>query len=479
MSDDHGGARRPRAEPVRDPRGPGPGARARTRSWPGSGRSRSAAPTPTSIRGDYPGFWPPAFPFIPGHEWAGEIVALGPGAERYGWTVGDRVAGTSPRRLRRLPEVRRGPLQPVRELRQAGPPQAVRPQRPGRRRDVRRPGRQDDLPAARRPLASTRAPSSTRPRSPSTSPTAARSPRATRSPSPAPARSACLGGDAARIRGAARVILIERNPGRLAKAAAMGFETVDAAAGDPVAIVREHDRRPRRRRRPRVRRRARSPSSGPSACSAAAAAARRSASRPSGVEIAMQRLVLDELELVGCRASAGEMRRVMPLVEQGRMRVREVMTHRFALADYDAGARHVQRPRERGHQDHRRALSGRPRAPARPVAGRPGEPLRDLRLRLRPAPRPALRRGQARSSAARPPTSPSWPATSACRCRRRSRSRPRPATSTSPTAGRTASTTSCASTWPGWSASSAAASATRPTRSWSASAPGPRSRCPG
>ena len=28
------------------------------------------------------------------------------------------------------------------------------------------------------------------------------------------------------------------------------------------------------------------------------------------------------------------MRRVMPLVEQGRMRVREVMTHRFALADY-------------------------------------------------------------------------------------------------------------------------------------------------
>jgi L-iditol 2-dehydrogenase len=56
-----------------------------------------------------------------------------------------------------------------------------------------------------------------------------------------------------------------------------------------------------------------------------------------GVEIAMQKLVLDELELVGCRASAGEMRRVMPLVEQGRMRVRDVMTHRFALADY-AGA---------------------------------------------------------------------------------------------------------------------------------------------
>src|SRR3972149_1481982 len=48
------------------------------------------------IRGDYPGFWPPAFPFTPGHEWAGELVALGPGAERYGWAVGARVGGASP-----------------------------------------------------------------------------------------------------------------------------------------------------------------------------------------------------------------------------------------------------------------------------------------------------------------------------------------------------------------------------------------------
>ena len=37
-----------------------------------------------------------------------------------------------------------------------------------------------------------------------------------------------------------------------------------------------------------------------------------------GVEIAMQKLVLDELELaLGSRATAGEMRRVMPLVEPG------------------------------------------------------------------------------------------------------------------------------------------------------------------
>jgi L-iditol 2-dehydrogenase len=35
--------------------------------------------------------WPPRFPFIMGHEWSGEIVALGP--EVNGFQVGDRVAG--------------------------------------------------------------------------------------------------------------------------------------------------------------------------------------------------------------------------------------------------------------------------------------------------------------------------------------------------------------------------------------------------
>ncbi|MGI6154057.1 MAG: zinc-dependent alcohol dehydrogenase [Christensenellaceae bacterium] len=36
--------------------------------------------------------WPPAYPFIPGHEWAGEVVALGEGASGV-FKVGDRVAG--------------------------------------------------------------------------------------------------------------------------------------------------------------------------------------------------------------------------------------------------------------------------------------------------------------------------------------------------------------------------------------------------
>ncbi|MHB1007468.1 MAG: zinc-dependent alcohol dehydrogenase [Chloroflexota bacterium] len=50
---------------------------------------------PHIIQGQYPGFWPTAYPFIPGHEWAGTIVALGDDVEGFGWRIGDRVAGTS------------------------------------------------------------------------------------------------------------------------------------------------------------------------------------------------------------------------------------------------------------------------------------------------------------------------------------------------------------------------------------------------
>ena len=50
---------------------------------------------PHIINGDYPGFWPQSYPFVPGHEWSGTVVGLGDDAEVFGWSVGDRVAGTS------------------------------------------------------------------------------------------------------------------------------------------------------------------------------------------------------------------------------------------------------------------------------------------------------------------------------------------------------------------------------------------------
>lgn len=46
---------------------------------------------PEVIRGDLAGTWPPAYPFIAGHEWAGEVVAVGEGVDTF--EIGDRVAG--------------------------------------------------------------------------------------------------------------------------------------------------------------------------------------------------------------------------------------------------------------------------------------------------------------------------------------------------------------------------------------------------
>jgi len=284
------------------------------------------------VRGDYPGFWPPAFPFIPGHEWAGEIAALGPGAELFGWKVGDRVAGTSHDACGVCQKCVEGHYNLCENYGRAGLHKQYGHTVQGADATYVVHGVKCIFPL---------------PEGISFDEGAVIDPASialhvTNRGNIAPGDNVAimgagaiglLSGDGARIRGAARVIVIERNPGRLAKAAAMGFEAVDPSAGDPVAMVREM-------------------TGGlgvdvvlecagvPATVQLALGMLRRGGRCAAvgiptqGVEIAMQRLVLDELELVGCRASAGEMRRVMPLVEQGRMRVREVMTHRFALADY-------------------------------------------------------------------------------------------------------------------------------------------------
>ena len=43
------------------------------------------------VQGAYKGTWPPELPFIIGHEWSGEVAALGPGTERSGLAAGDRI----------------------------------------------------------------------------------------------------------------------------------------------------------------------------------------------------------------------------------------------------------------------------------------------------------------------------------------------------------------------------------------------------
>jgi len=283
------------------------------------------------IRGDYPGFWPPAFPFIPGHEWAGEIAALGPGAELYGWKVGDRVAGTSHDACGVCRECVEGRYNLCENY-----------GRPGLHKQYGHSVQGADAEYVVQGVKTIFA----LPEALTFEDGALVDPasialhvanRGNVTPGDTVAITGAgaiglLAGDAARIRGAGRVIVVGRGH-RLAKAAAMGFETVNTAAGDPVGAVR-----------------AMTGSLGadvalecagvPATVEWALEMLRRGGRCAAvgiptvGVEIAMQRLVLDELELVGSRASAGEMRRVLPHVEQGRMRVREMVTHRFALVDY-------------------------------------------------------------------------------------------------------------------------------------------------
>jgi L-iditol 2-dehydrogenase len=284
------------------------------------------------IRGDYPGFWPPAFPFIPGHEWAGEIAALGPGADLYGWQVGDRVAGTSHDACGVCRECVEGRYNLCENY-----------GRPGLHKQYGHSVQGADAEYVVQGVKTIFA----LPEALTFEDGALVDPasialhvanRGNVTPGDTVAITGAgaiglLAGDAARIRGAGRVIVVGRGH-RLAKAAAMGFETVNTAAGDPVGAVR-----------------AMTGGFGvdvvlecagvPATVEWALEMLRRGGRCAAvgiptvGVEIAMQRLVLDELELVGSRASAGEMRRVMPHVEQGRMRVREMVTHRFPLADYE------------------------------------------------------------------------------------------------------------------------------------------------
>ena len=52
------------------------------------------------------------------------------------------------------------------------------------------------------------------------------------------------------------------------------------------------------------------------------------------VSISLAPLVLDELELVGSRAVAGEMQATLDFIADGRIRAGEIITHRYPLDDF-------------------------------------------------------------------------------------------------------------------------------------------------
>ena len=146
----------------------------------------------------------------------------------------------------------------------------------------------------------------------------------------------------AQATGAGRVIVVGRGA-RLAKAAALGHETLDFEAEDTVEGIRERTGG----LGPEV---ALECSGDPRALGQCASFVRK-VGRVAVIGIPMesagiplQRVVLDEVDIVGVRAAAGEMPEAIALVAAGKIRLGELITHRFALDDFaDAYATFTER----------------------------------------------------------------------------------------------------------------------------------------
>jgi L-iditol 2-dehydrogenase len=286
---------------------------------------------PHIIQGHYPGFWPKRWPLIPGHEWCGEVVETGEGAAALGWEPGTRVAGTSHAACGFCRRCVEGRYNVCENFGVEGLHSQYGHNAPGAYADYvvhsvksvfAVPDSLSDEEAAMLDPAAI-ALHTVR--------------RGGHRPGDVvvvigPGVMGLLVAEAAHALGAGRVIVVGRGP-RLAKAAALGHETVDFTAGDPVAAVRGL-------------------TGGLGAdvaleCSGAAeavgqcAALVRKGGRVAVIGIAqedaripLQRLVLDEIDLVGVRATAGEMPMAIALAAGGRLRLAELITHRYELEDF-------------------------------------------------------------------------------------------------------------------------------------------------
>ena len=283
------------------------------------------------LAGHYPGFWPPGYPFTPGHEWAGELVEIGEGAAALGWSVGDRVCGTSHDACGFCQKCVEGRYNLCENYGNMDVHRQYGHNYQGSLAEYVVHGVKSIFPMPEGMEFATGA---------VVDPASIALHTANRGgvrPGDAvvvfgPGPVGLLAADAARVRGAARVVVVGRGQ-RLGQAAEMGNETIDYTEADPVAAIRDA-------------------TGGLGAdvildCAGVpdtfrwSIPALRKGGRVAAVGIPVedvaldfQELVLYEKEFVGVRATAGEMRHVLPLVADGRIRARDLITHRFPLDDF-------------------------------------------------------------------------------------------------------------------------------------------------
>jgi L-iditol 2-dehydrogenase len=283
------------------------------------------------ISGDFPGFWPPAMPFTPGHEWAGEIVALGPDAALFGWQVGDRVAGSSHAGCGYCRQCQLGHYQLCDSYGRSEVHSQYGHNKPGAYATY----------VVQSIKSLTPIPDGMSYDVASMCDTTSIAMHTVNRAGIRPGTNAAvlgagvmglLAAECARVVGAARVIVIGRGE-RLERAADLGWETVDCTAENPVAVVR-----------------ARTGGLGVEValeCAGSAQTIRwavdmlRKGGRCAAigipledVDLPIKKMVLDELEFVGARANTGEMADIVPLIADGRIRASELITHRFSLREF-------------------------------------------------------------------------------------------------------------------------------------------------
>lgn len=282
------------------------------------------------IQGHYPGLWPAYYPFTPGHEWSGEVVGLGSGADDFGFAVGDRVAGTSHAPCSYCENCIRGRYnlctsygKPALHSHYGHTAQGCYAEYVVHsiRSVFRLPATLDYDQAAIADPASIAFHTATR--------GGVREGHGVVVIGAGPV--GILAADCARALGASRVVFAARGA-RLDVVEKLGFEALDTAAPDPAGRLREilpggADV---------VLDAAGTPQSVPLALAMLARGGRcATVGIPTDlVNLDLAALVLDELELVGVRAAAGEMGATLDLIADGRIRAGELITHRFPLADF-------------------------------------------------------------------------------------------------------------------------------------------------
>jgi L-iditol 2-dehydrogenase len=286
---------------------------------------------PHIVAGDYPGFWPKEFPLIPGHEWCGEVVELGPGAAELGWQTGTRVAGTSHAGCgycRLCVEGRYNLCENYGD------------ERLHRQYGHYSPGAYADY-VVHSVKSVFAVPDSIGDEEAAMLDPTSIALHTVKRGGQAPGDTVAVIGpgvmgllvaECARALGAGRVLVVGRGA-RLEKAAALGHETVDFTSGDPVAAIRE-------RTGGRGADVALECSGDPASVGRCVELVRKGG-RVAVIGIPLEpgpiplrRLVLDEIELTGVRAAAGEMPEAIALVAAGRIRLRELITHHFELEDF-------------------------------------------------------------------------------------------------------------------------------------------------